>query len=89
MSTKKCALTLTDEIDGKKKKVFFTERDGAIYIEIKGYSTVMAENDTDPDSVDKSTVMLDFFDGKMFVKVWGDIENEDFTESIDLRGAKK
>ena len=39
---------------------------------------------TFPDNEDQRCVMLDYFNGRLAVKVWADNDNEDFTDEVVL-----
>lgn len=49
-------------------------------VEIKGLGTLAEQGDG-------RTVLVEFYDGKWWVRVWADINQEDPTHVIDMSGA--
>ncbi len=74
---------LTDEVTGKKLNASVGFDCGKICINIEGYGDALSiENQGQP-------VVVDLFDNKLQVIVWGDINQEDPTHKIDLEGARE
>ena len=65
---------LSDSPYGESKQSFLD-------VEIKGLGTLTEEGDG-------RTVLIEFYEGKWWVRVWADINQEDPTHIIDLSGAE-
>ena len=74
---------LFDDATGKKIKAAVGFDCGKICINIDGYGEKTAAKGFG------QPVVIDFFDNKLKVIVWGDIAKEDPTNIIDLKGAKE
>ena len=57
------------------------ETDDFLEIEIEGLST-LAEQD------DGTVILVEFYEGRWWLRVWADINDEDPTHIIDLSGAE-
>lgn len=75
-----CTASLTYN---KEILVRVSHSDSGIEICPEGYGNA---NDIDGNGV---PVLIEYWDGKLRVHVWGDINREDPTHSIDLSGAKE
>ena len=52
-----------------------------IFIAVKGYSTFVGSDD--------AIIHLEYYNGKMLLHVWGNVNSEDPTATIDLEKAKE
>jgi phage protein U len=74
---------LYDDTTGKTLKAHTQFVNGKIMIHVEGYG------DSCSDDGLGEPVIIDFFDNKVQVIVWGDINRQDPTHNIDLKYAKE
>jgi len=74
---------LKDDVTGKTIKARVGFDCGKILVSIDGYGELMAKNGYG------NPVIVDYYDGKVQVIIWSDINKEDPTASISLEGAKE
>ena len=75
--------TLLDDVTGKKIKASVVFEYGKIVVYLDGYGDL---HSTDGKG---SPVVIDYFENRVSVIVWGDINKEDNTHIISLEGAKE
>jgi hypothetical protein len=79
---KQFEVNLHDNGDGNgRQKVLVIGDDLGIQIKADGYGDVHSK------APHGCPVLLEFYDGKLILHVWSDINQEDPTHSIDLSGA--
>ena len=74
---------MIDKVTGKKLNARVEFENGMLLIHIEGYGELAAEDGQG------HPVIIDYFDNKLNVFVWGDINCEAPTAKIDLAGAKE
>ena len=76
--------TLLDETTGRTLKASASfDTGGYLCISIEGYGDLHSRDG------EECPVIIDYFDDKVNVVVWGNINKEDPTDKIDLKGAKE
>ena len=74
---------LKDEKTKEKIEASVSFENGKILIGIKGYGDSFSKDGCG------SPIMIDYFNNKLQVVVWSDINEEEPTHLIDLKGAKE
>jgi hypothetical protein len=74
---------LVDPETGKNRDINIIIDGGRLAIQIDGYGDKYSVNG------EGSPIVVDFYNNKLKVLVWADINKEDTTHSIDLDGAKE
>ena len=72
---------IVDDTTRTKTRVNITTSGGSVYVEVEGMTTATEE--------DGAVIMLSSFDSEIGVRVWADVNQEDYTCKVDLEGAKK
>lgn len=73
---------LIDSTTGKRYGVVVSIEGGQLGIHVQGYGDKSSTDNTG------EPILLDMNNGRLMVYVWGDINNEDATHTIDLEGAR-
>lgn len=69
---------LIDPITKQDKSVTISIIGGQISISVQGYE----------DAAGGEPILVEFYEGKLRVICWADITDEDYTDAIDMEGAK-
>lgn len=77
--------SLHDSHSGDKKKVPFTVEltSGSLWFSADGYGDFSSQDDCG------RPVMIEWYEGQLWVVVWGDINSEEPTARIPLTGARE
>lgn len=77
------AITIKDNVTGKKLPINIKVYDGHMLINPKGYGDKVSKDG------DGSPIMVEYYDGKLRVLLWSDINMESPTHMITMEGAKE
>ena len=80
-----CSLEDQSGKEGSEVRCCVVASSRGIFIHANGYG----EKDSNPDSPESYPIMVEFYENRLRVLVWGDINSEDYTHAIDLENARE